>query len=118
MGQLHHDDTPSPMTSRPPYDVIHGDCGHSLTKDQVISIDDGDRGKWSMFPTARRTISNVIMSNRLYGAWRLSGRWPDGGLSERYGPGVCLGDGQTEAYLKDVGVTGLAFAWAKARQRP
>ena len=32
--------------------------------------------------------------------WRLSGRWPDGGLSEGYGhdgPGVCLGDGQTEA---------------------
>ena len=28
----------------------------------------------------------------------LSGRWPDGGLSEGYGhdwPGVCLGDGQT-----------------------
>ena len=33
-------------------------------------------------------------------AWRLSGRWPDGGLSEGYehgGPGVCLGDGQTES---------------------
>ena len=33
-------------------------------------------------------------------AWRLPGRWPDGGLSEGYGhggPGVCLGDSQTEA---------------------
>ena len=33
-----------------------------------------------------------------------------GGLSEGYGhdgPGVCLGDGQTEAYLKDMGMTGL-----------
>ena len=39
------------------------------------------------------------------------GRWPDGGLSERYGhggPGVCLDDGQTEAYLKDMDMTGLA----------
>ena len=54
-------------------------------------------------------------------AWRLAGRWPDGGLSEEYGhdgPGVCLGDGQTEAYLKDTGMTGLASAWAMARQRP
>ena len=31
--------------------------------------------------------------------WRLHVRWPDGDLSGRYGhdgPGVCLGDGQTE----------------------
>ena len=31
-------------------------------------------------------------------AWRLPGRWPDGGLSEGYGhggPDICLGDGQT-----------------------
>ena len=34
------------------------------------------------------------------------------------GPGVCLGDGQTEAYLKDTGMTGLASAWTMARQRP
>ena len=37
----------------------------------------------------------------------------DGGLSEGYGhdgPVVCLGDGQTEAYLKDMGMTGLASA--------
>ena len=34
------------------------------------------------------------------------------------GPGVCLGDGQTEAYLKDMGMTGLASAWAMARRRP
>ena len=41
-------------------------------------------------------------------------------LSEGYGhggPGVCLGDGQTEAYLKDMGMTGLASAWAMARRR-
>ena len=31
-------------------------------------------------------------------------------------PGVCLGDGQMEAYLKDVGMTGLAFTWAMARR--
>ena len=44
-----------------------------------------------------------------------------GVLSERYGhggPGVCLGDGQTEAYLKDMGMTGLASAWAMARRSP
>ena len=36
----------------------------------------------------------------LASAWRLPGRWPDGGVSERYGhggPGVCLDDGQTAA---------------------
>ena len=44
-----------------------------------------------------------------------------GGLSEVYGhdgPGVCLGDGQTEAYLKYMGMTSLASAWAMARRRP
>ena len=42
-------------------------------------------------------------------------------LSEGYGtggPGVCLGDDQTEAYLKDMDMTGLAPAWAMARRRP
>ena len=34
------------------------------------------------------------------------------------GHGVCLGDGQTEAYLKDMGMTGLVSAWAMARRRP
>ena len=41
-------------------------------------------------------------------------------LSEGYGhdwPGVCLGDGQTEAFLKDMGMTGLASVWAMARRR-
>ena len=36
-----------------------------------------------------------------------------GVLSDGYGyggPGVCLGDGQTEAYLKDMGMAGLASA--------
>ena len=40
-----------------------------------------------------------------------------GGLSEGYGydgPGVCLGDDQTEAYMEDMGMTGLASAWAMA----
>ena len=32
--------------------------------------------------------------------------------------GVCLGDGQTEAYLKDMDMAGLASAWAMARRRP
>ena len=44
-----------------------------------------------------------------------------GDLSEGYGhdgPGVCLGDGQTEAYLKDTGMAGLVSAWAMARRRP
>ena len=54
-------------------------------------------------------------------AWRLPGRWPDGGLCEGYGhdgPGACLGDNQTEAYLKDMDMTGLASVWAMARRRP
>ena len=44
-----------------------------------------------------------------------------GVLSKGYGhggSGVCLGDGQTEAYLKDMDMTGLASAWAMARRRP
>ena len=28
------------------------------------------------------------------------------------------GDGQTEAYLRDTGMTGLTSAWAMARRRP
>ena len=32
--------------------------------------------------------------------------------------GVCLCDGQTEAYLKDAGIADLASAWAMARRRP
>ena len=58
---------------------------------------------------------------RAWRAWRLPGQWPDGGLSEGYGHdglGVCLGDGQTEAYLKDMGMTGLASAWTMSRRRP
>ena len=45
----------------------------------------------------------------------------DMGMSGRCGndgSGVCLGDDQTEAYLKDTGMTGLASAWAMARRRP
>ena len=54
------------------------------------------------------------------GDHRLHGcvRW---GLSEGYGhdgPGVCLDDGQTEAYLKDAGMTGLASAWAMSERVP
>ena len=44
-----------------------------------------------------------------------------GVLCEEYGhdgPGVCLADGKTEAYLKDTGMMGLASAWAMARRRP
>ena len=43
-----------------------------------------------------------------------------GVLSEGYGhdgPGVYLGNGQTEAYLKDMGMAALASAWAMARRR-
>ena len=43
-----------------------------------------------------------------------------GGLSEGYGhdgPGVCLGDGQTEAYLEDMSMTGLASVWVMDRRR-
>ena len=29
-----------------------------------------------------------------------------------------MGDGQTEAYLKDMGMTGLVSVWAMARRRP
>ena len=42
-------------------------------------------------------------------------------LSKGYGhggPGICLGDGQTEAYVKDMGMAGLASVWAVARRRP
>ena len=49
---------------------------------------------WAM--TRRRPIWRIWA----WRTWRLPGRWPDGGLSEGYGhggPGVCLGDGQTEA---------------------
>ena len=35
----------------------------------------------------------------------------------RYIPGVCLGDGQTEVYLKDMVMAGLASVWAMARRR-
>ena len=52
-------------------------------------------------------------------AWRLPGQWPDGGLSEGYGhdgPGVYLGDGQTEAYLKDMAMAGLTSVWVMARR--
>ena len=44
-----------------------------------------------------------------------------GVLSQGYGHdglGVCLGDDQTEAYLKDMGMTGLASACAMTRRRP
>ena len=44
-----------------------------------------------------------------------------GGLSEGYGhggPGVCLGDGQTEAFLKDMGMAGLVSTLAMARRSP
>ena len=44
-----------------------------------------------------------------------------GVLSEGYGhggSGVCLGDGQTETYLKDTGMAGLVSAWTMARRRP
>ena len=32
--------------------------------------------------------------------------------------GPCLGDSQTETYLKDMDMTSLASAWAIARRRP
>ena len=44
-----------------------------------------------------------------------------GVLSEGYGhdgPGVCLGDGQTEAYLEDAGMTGLGDGQTKAEGSP
>ena len=34
------------------------------------------------------------------------------------GPGVCLGDGQTMAYLKDMDMMVLASAWAMTIRRP
>ena len=48
----------------------------------------------------------------------------DDGQTEAYlkdmgmtGPGVYLGDGQMEAYLKDTVMTGLRSAWTMARWR-
>ena len=43
-----------------------------------------------------------------------------GSLTEGYGHdglGVCLGGGQKEAYLKDMGLAGLASVWAMTRRR-
>ena len=40
-----------------------------------------------------------------------------GVLSEHGGPGEWLGDGQTEACLKDMGMTGLASAWVNEYRR-
>ena len=79
--------------------------------------DMGMTGLASAWAMARRRPIWRIWAWR---TWCLPGRWPDGGLSEGYGhggPGVCLGDGQTEAYLKDMGMTGLASAWTMARRR-
>ena len=45
----------------------------------------------------------------------------DGGVSVGYGqdkPCVCLGDRQTEAYLRDMGMAGLASVWVMARWKP
>ena len=42
-------------------------------------------------------------------------------LSEKYvhgGPGICLGDRQTETYLRDTSLTGLESAWAMAGRKP
>ena len=47
-------------------------------------------------------LRSLIWKIWAWRAWRLSGRWPDGGLSEGYGhdgPDVCLGDDRTEAYM-------------------
>ena len=77
--------------------------------------DIGNTGLASVWGMARRRSIWRIR------AWRLCRGWPDGGLSEGYGPGgpgVCLGDGQTEAYVKDMGMAGLASACAMARRRP
>ena len=55
------------------------------------------------------------------GSRRLPRRWPDGSVYEGYeydGPGICLGDDQTEAYVKDMGMTGMASARVVARRRP
>ena len=53
----------------------------------------------------------------LASAWAMA----DKGLSEGYGhdgSGVCLGDDQTEPYLKDMNMAGLACVWVMTRRRP
>ena len=65
--------------------------------------------------------AEVMWSIWAWRVWHLPGRWPDGVLSEGYvydWPGVYQGDGQTESYLKDMGMTDLGSAWAMARRRP
>ena len=72
--------------------------------------------------------AHQILSYREAKGWTMQKGGPayfmvvSGGVpSERYGhdgPGVCLGDGQTVAYLKDTAMTGLASAWAMARLWP
>ena len=70
-----------------------------------IQPDTDIMASWTTVPVAilflyrQARAFEVIWPRR---AWRLSWRWPDGGLSVGYGhdgSDVCLGDGQTEAYL-------------------
>ena len=70
-------------------------------------------------------LAHSILSCRDARVWTMPrGRYMvalGGVLSEGYGhdgPGVCFDDGQTEPYLMDTGMTGLASAWAMARRRP
>ena len=57
----------------------------------------------------QRVECNLFKSSDLYSETISEGYGHDG-----HG---FLGDGQTEAYLKDMGMTGMASAWAMARCR-
>ena len=48
---------------------------------------------------------------------RVNGQCREGVLKLHDSPGVCLGDGQTETYLKDMGMTGLGDGQKEAYQK-
>ena len=80
---------------------------------------DADRLSFGHQPGRRHSVNKFVSEGQemtgLASAW-----WPDGGLYEGYGhggPGVCLGDGQMAAYMKDTGMAALASAWLLARRR-
>ena len=61
-------------------------------------------------------LKDICMAGLAF-AWAVARRRPPEGYGHD-GPGVRLGDCQTEIYLEGMGMTGLASAWAMARRRP
>ena len=70
-------------------------------------MDGGSRPSDSFLSTSEWLDHAEGASTRFMAA--SGGGLPGGGGND--GPGVCLGDGQTEAYLTDMGMADLASAW-------